>query len=98
MTGFIFLDKPEGITSFTWPASTVKSGSAIVINNPIKKQAKTKINTFLDLVSPDPTYFPIGVIAISAPKLNNPIPRIKNRADTINTIISLLEKLLMILI
>ena len=70
----------------------VKYKNTNIINKPNIKQTETNKIIFLDLVNPEPTCSPIGVIAISAPKLNKPIPKIKRTADTANTIISLVEK------
>ena len=68
------------ITSFTCCASTDKSGSATVIKTPITKQTSNASQIFLVLISDDPICSPIGLIAISAPKLNKPIPTIKKTA------------------
>jgi hypothetical protein len=38
----------------------------------------------LDFVILDPTYSPIGVIAVSAPKVKRPIPTIRSKAPMIN--------------
>ena len=79
----------------TWSASTVKSGSAIVIKKPRAKHINTIGLSDLDfLVSPAPTCSPIGVIATSAPRVKNPIPSIKNNADTQNTTISSVVRLI----
>ena len=48
---------------------------------------------FLDLVNPEPTYSPIGVIARSAPRLNRPMPRTSITAPMVNVISSVPEKL-----
>ena len=82
------------ITDDTWSASTVRSGSAIVINKPNAKHTTTSSKMFFDFVNPEPTYSPIGVIARSAPKLNRPIPKINITDEIIKTIISLLLKLI----
>ena len=58
----------------TWFASTVRSGSEIVIIMPSIKLANTIIHTLLDLVMHVPTLFPIGVMAVSAPTVKNAIP------------------------
>ena len=72
----------------TWLDKTCKSGSAIVIKKPNTKDIISKINNFLVFVRPIPLYSPIGVIAISAPKLNRLIPIINTIALITNTIIS----------
>ena len=60
----------------TVSARTCKSGSATVIATPSIKLT-TKIKTrFFDFVKEEPIFVPIGVIEISAPKSNKPIPTI----------------------
>ena len=80
------------ITSATCEANTVKSGSATVISTPITKQTDSRSRRFFDFVNPEPTCSPIGVIEISAPKLNKPIPKIRNREETKNIINSRIVK------
>ena len=77
---------------FTCSASTDKSGSATVMRTPITKHTETSNRSLRDLVKPDPTYAPIGVIARSAPRLKSPIPIIKKIALTVKTICSFSEK------
>lgn len=60
----------------TWFARTCRSGSEIVIRTPSKKLTKTIIHSLRDLVMHAPTLFPIGVIAVSAPRVKNAIPTI----------------------
>ena len=48
----------------------------------------------MSLVRPEPICSPIGVIAMSAPRLNRAIPRIRKTAEIKNTVISKLEKLI----
>ena len=69
----------------TCSASTERSGSAIVINTPITKQTMSKVLNLPVLESPEPICSPIGVIAISAPRLNNAIPKISATAEHENT-------------
>ena len=76
------------ITALTWSASTVKSGSATVISKPITKLTNSSRGNLLVLVSPEPICSPIGVIARSAPRLNSPIPKTRNIAETTNVTIS----------
>ena len=64
------------ITALTWVARTDKSGSAIVTSNPTINDTINKSPSFLLRVSPLPTLFPIGVIAMSAPMLKRAIPKI----------------------
>ena len=59
----------------------------------IGKKIKSKIGRLLDFVRPEPTCSPIGVIATSAPSVKRPIPKIKNKAQTLNIIISVKDKL-----
>ena len=47
----------------------------------IIKHIINKTPIFPSFVKPTPVLFPIGVMAISAPKLNNPMPRINNNDD-----------------
>ena len=76
------------ITFATCPARTFKSGSAIVINKPSKKEIISNNPSLRFFARPDPTADPIGVIARSAPNVNNAIPIIKNIVDTKNITIS----------
>ena len=70
---------------WTWEAKTFKSGSAIVIKSPIKKHTSKTIFKLFVFDNPEPTCSPIGDIAISAPKLNNPIPKIKHTEEKTKT-------------
>ena len=79
------------ITALTCPASTDKSGSATVISRPITKQTPSRMPSFRDLVRPSPIYCPIGVIAISAPRLNRLIPRMSRISAPANTASSWVE-------
>lgn len=65
-------------------AKTVKSGSETVIKTPTKKNTGIMSHNFLVLTTPVPTYSPIGVIAVSAPSVNSPIPTTTNKTHTIN--------------
>ena len=51
---------------------------------PSIKLAKTIIQTLLDLVIQEPTLFPIGVIAVSAPTVKNAIPTMSITAPVMN--------------
>ena len=83
----------SGCTAFlTCSASTDKSGSATVMSTPITKHTDTSSKSLRDLVSPAPTYAPIGVMARSAPKLKSPIPTIKKTALIVKTTSSFSEK------
>ena len=55
-------------------AKTARSGSDMVIKMPTKKNAGKIIHSLLLLITVLPTYSPIGVIAVSAPSVNKPIP------------------------
>ena len=79
-------------TALTCSARTDRSGSAIVIKRPIIKAIATSNVTFLCFVKPEPICSPIGVIAISAPKLNRVMPIIINTAHIANVIISVVVK------
>ena len=63
-------------------AKTCKSGSEIVITNPIIKLTNMTIKTFLDFVIIVPVRSPIGVMDNSTPTLNNSIPIISKPAPT----------------
>ena len=76
------------MTSCTCIASTDKSGSAMVINIPIIKHTGRIIDNFFVFINEEPICSPIGCIAISAPKLNNAIPKIKNITEIQKTITS----------
>ena len=67
-------------TDGTWLARTCKSGSDIVIINPSKNEIKITSHSFLLLVILVPIRSPIGVIAISAPRVKNIIPAINSTA------------------
>ena len=73
------------ITAFTCWARTVRSGSAMVIRRPIPKPTLRRIPIFLEAVRPWPMYCPMGVMAISAPRLKRPIPSTSSTAATTNT-------------
>lgn len=77
-----------GIDGTCW-ASTCKSGSDIVIKNPMIKLTSITIKIFLDLVITVPVRSPIGVMDISTPTLKNSIPIINNIAP-IKKVISML--------
>ena len=79
------------ITALTCSASTDRSGSATVISTPIRKQTDSRMPSFLDLVSPSPMYCPIGVMAMSAPRLKRLMPTISRTAATPNTASSVRE-------
>ena len=58
---------------------------------PIKKLMATMTHTFLDLVISLPTASPSGIMDISEPKVNNPMPTISSRLPSKNAIMALLE-------
>jgi len=61
-------------------ARTCKSGSDIVIKNPMIKLMSITINTFLDFVIMVPVRSPIGVMDNSTPTLKKSIPIISKIA------------------
>ena len=71
-------------TDGTCCARTVRSGSATVIAVPTNKLIKIISHILRDFVIADPTYSPIGIIAVSAPRVNSPIPRISITAPIMN--------------
>ena len=73
-------------------ARTDKSGSATVINTPIKKHTPRRSPIFLSFDSPAPIWSPIGIIARSAPSEKSPIPITSAIAETINVISSESER------
>ena len=81
------------ITAFTCSASTDKSGSAMVMRSPMKKPTDIKTPILLEAVRPWPMYWPMGVMAISAPRLKRPIPSTSRRADAKKTSSSRTEML-----
>lgn len=62
----------------TCEAKTVKSGSATVINTPIKNAVIINKSSLREDVSLEPNRSPIVIIDISAPTVNKPIPRMRN--------------------
>lgn len=71
---------------------TVKSGSAIVIIKPSKKEIITMKNIDCFLVMLEPIYWPTLVIDISLPKENIAIPKIK-KIRHIKKVISMLTEM-----
>ena len=80
------------IISLTCPASTERSGSATVTSTPSANETSKSNHTLPDLESPEPTCVPIGVIAMSAPRLNSPIPSTSNSEQTRNVVSSAPER------
>jgi hypothetical protein len=70
----------EGVCS----PSTCKSGSATEIMNPITNVTVIIRNNFELFVSLTPTPSPLGIIAISAPRVKKPIPMISRAAPARN--------------
>ena len=64
----------------TCSAKTCKSGSDMVMINPMIKLIRIITNTFLDLVMMVPTRSPMGVMDISTPTLKNNIPTVNSVA------------------
>ena len=69
-----------------------KEGSAMVINTPIIKQMRRSNLNFPDLDKPEPICSPIGVMAISAPKLNSAMPKISAMAEHKKTTVSVVVR------
>ena len=69
-------------TASTCPANTCRSGSAIVVIRPSKKQTGTAKESLRSRVICFPTPSPIGIMAMSAPREKSPIPTIKSTAPT----------------
>ena len=57
-------------------ASTWRSGSDTVTMTPIRKPTAATTQSFLERVMAAPTRSPMGVMAVSAPRENRPMPRI----------------------
>ena len=66
----------------------------MVMKTPITKHTAIRISTFFDLVSPAPIWSPIGVIAMSAPRLKKAIPMTSITAEIMKTTISLAVRLI----
>ncbi len=64
-------------------ANTVRLGSDTVTAVPIIRLAIIINHSFRDFVIDEPTLSPIGIMAISAPNVNSPIPRISITAPRI---------------
>ena len=77
---------------WTWFINTDKSDSAIVTKNPIIKQIISINNNLLVFNIDEPIWLPIGLIAISAPNVNNAIPIISITAAIPKVIRSLAFK------
>ena len=60
----------------TCSAKTWRSGSDMVMKIPTSRLTSTIIHTLRDLVTAEPTWFPMGVMARSVPRVKSPIPRI----------------------
>ena len=93
MSSVLPVSPPPGIMSFTWLASTVRSGSAMVIKSPIIKHTPISIHSFLDLVRPEPICSPMGVIARSAPRLKRAMPAMSTIAEIIKAAVSVAVRL-----
>ena len=66
----------------TWFASTWRSGSDTVIITPTKRDTRIITHRLRDLVLWEPTYSPMGVMEISAPRVKKPMPTISATAPT----------------
>ena len=80
------------MTDWTCPASTCKSGSAMVISTPSTKQTPSSSPSFFCLDRPEPTWVPMGVMARSAPMLNRPMPRISITAPMVKAASSVRDR------
>ena len=76
-------------TPCTWLARTVRSGSAMVISNPTAKATITRNLTFFFRVSIAPMWVPMGSMAVSAPRVNNPMPTTSSAAPKRNRLMVL---------
>ena len=69
------------------PARTDRSGSAMVMITPIIKQEMAIMPSLFDLASRAPTFSPMGIMAISAPRVKKPMPMMSRNAPIRNSII-----------
>ena len=67
-------------------ARTCRSGSATVTMAPMMIHAMTMTGSFVALASCAPTFSPMGIMAISTPRVKNPIPIIRKAAPARNSI------------
>ena len=74
----------------TCSASTWRSGSDIVMKMPTSRLTRMINHTLRDLVTADPTWLPIGVMARSVPRVKSPIPKISRSAPSTKPISRLL--------
>ena len=58
---------------------------------PTVKPISATTHTFLERVMAAPTCWPMGIMAMSAPSVNSPIPNISSAAPTTNPIMELLD-------
>ena len=73
-------------TAGVWRASTCRSGSATGMITPITKQAATMSHSLFERVSCVPTCSPMGIMAMSAPSVKKPMPRMSSAAPARNSI------------
>ena len=64
----------------TWVAKTWRSGSETVTTTPIRKLTETTTQSFRDPAIWDPACSPMGVMAVSAPRVKNPMPTMSSTA------------------
>ena len=69
----------------TWVASTVRSGSATVTSTPTRKNTAAIRDTRLLRASFRPNASPMGIMAMSAPKVIRPIPTTRSTAPAKNS-------------
>ena len=74
----------------TWLASTCKSGSATVMIMPIRKPIPAMIQIFRDRVISLPTAWPRGIMDISDPRVNSPMPTMSITPPSRNATMALL--------
>ena len=72
-------------TAGVWRASTCRSGSATVMITPITKQAATMSHSLFERVSCVPTCSPMGIMAMSAPSVKKPMPRMSSVESSMGT-------------
>lgn len=74
----------------TWLASTCRSGSATVMIMPMRKPTTVMIHTFFRRVISEPTACPSGIMDISDPSVNSPMPAISITPPSRNATMALL--------
>ena len=75
----------------TWLASTCRSGSATVMIMPMRKPTTVMIHTFFRRVISEPTACPSGIMDISDPSVNSPMPAISITPPSKNATMALVK-------